>query len=897
MKISEILSVLKPLKKIASYMERRKQEGVARPLSNSYGNVITAFPSKKNRVVVRGESFIEVFLLMALELCFFVKEFLEQPPTEMIKRPNKRGYEYNRPYTPDAVVKLENGTQIAIEAKPSAVIEKDLLLEHPRFAKVGDRYEDTRAKEHFLTLGVHHIVITELDFGKDFYSNACLIGGYVNSDCPSQSICAEIDEILKAKGVSTLERLALEIETQRDAQDEPVENLDREKMLECVNWMLVNGQLYGNLDGCSIQDISGFEVYSLRSIARSCIRDREDSTVTEAKGVELDLAEGAIVHFEGRTYTVFSANATKVYLRDEDDRLKPFTTADIEKFFQDGELTCSERDKNELTPFAAADTIRQQSAILRSESIATHEAGLKLMPDRTYHDLKRREKAARLVYGCGLSGLLPSVRLGNRTPKTCETAKSYLIEYIRVSYLGFKPNPDSSWSFAASTARETDCKQDAWADYRNMAQKEELTILSYSSFLRALKKISLRSRVLSKKGRKAAYQVANPFSGKWSGATHGQFAGHIVEIDHTLIDLEVVDENDGNGLGRLWLTVAIDTYSRMILAYHISFSPPSRVSLMMVMRDVVRRNGYLPLCLSVDGGKEFHSLYFDKLLAQFRLQKRSRPPARPRCGSIIERLFGTINQDFWHNLIGNTVLMVNPRQVSKEFIAKNRAIWGVKELEDAFEKYIVRYNTVLVHSSIGCTPVVRHNASYSNLLPMQKRQIRYDESYRMQTLLAPESGLMLMNRRGCLEVNGGRYTNGTLKIEALRGRKFQVKWDANDMRHVYYAHNGEWQQAWLVGGPFDALSEYEVKILSDIERAKWRGKYKVNLTRVFTKASANALLKTDEEELKLRRAQLDRERASELEDDYVNYPVEFEDREVDFTELPAEPITTDLFSD
>ncbi len=75
---------------------------------------------------------------------------------------------------------------------------------------------------------------------------------------------------------------------------------------------------------------------------------------------------------------------------------------------------------------------------------------------------------------------------------------------------------------------------------------------------------------------------------------------------------------------------------------------------MMVLREYVRRNFRLPHNIVVDGGKEFHSLYFDVLCAQNRIIKKIRPPAKARFGSVIERLFGTTNSSFIHNLQGNT---------------------------------------------------------------------------------------------------------------------------------------------------------------------------------------------------------------------------------------------------
>ena len=61
--------------------------------------------------------------------------------------------------------------------------------------------------------------------------------------------------------------------------------------------------------------------------------------------------------------------------------------------------------------------------------------------------------------------------------------------------------------------------------------------------------------------------------------------------------------------------------------------------------------------LVVDGGKEFHSIYFDTLLAKYKVTKAQRPGAKPKFGSVCERIFGTTNSEFIHNLLGNTQIM------------------------------------------------------------------------------------------------------------------------------------------------------------------------------------------------------------------------------------------------
>jgi putative transposase len=66
---------------------------------------------------------------------------------------------------------------------------------------------------------------------------------------------------------------------------------------------------------------------------------------------------------------------------------------------------------------------------------------------------------------------------------------------------------------------------------------------------------------------------------------------------------------------------------------------------MMALRICVQRFGRFPQAVVVDGGKEFHSVYFDTLLARYHCIKKTRPGAKPRFGSVIERLFGTTNTE------------------------------------------------------------------------------------------------------------------------------------------------------------------------------------------------------------------------------------------------------------
>ena len=56
-----------------------------------------------------------------------------------------------------------------------------------------------------------------------------------------------------------------------------------------------------------------------------------------------------------------------------------------------------------------------------------------------------------------------------------------------------------------------------------------------------------------------------------------------VQIDHTRIDVVVVNEGDRLPIGRPWLTLAIDVASRVVLGFSVSLEGPSVVSVALTL--------------------------------------------------------------------------------------------------------------------------------------------------------------------------------------------------------------------------------------------------------------------------------------------------------------------------
>ncbi|MGB9235818.1 MAG: Mu transposase C-terminal domain-containing protein [Terriglobales bacterium] len=142
------------------------------------------------------------------------------------------------------------------------------------------------------------------------------------------------------------------------------------------------------------------------------------------------------------------------------------------------------------------------------------------------------------------------------------------------------------------------------------------------------------------------------------------------EIDHTILDLFVVDERTSLPLGRPWVTACIDVYSRCILGIYIGFVPPSCLSVSKCLRDAflpkVELHEKFPEIkndwpahgvmrqLVLDNGVEFHSEALENTCQSLGIEMHFSPRRTPWFKGTIERWFGTLNHDLAQKIPGAT---------------------------------------------------------------------------------------------------------------------------------------------------------------------------------------------------------------------------------------------------
>lgn len=132
----------------------------------------------------------------------------------------------------------------------------------------------------------------------------------------------------------------------------------------------------------------------------------------------------------------------------------------------------------------------------------------------------------------------------------------------------------------------------------------------------------------------------------------------ILQMDHTPVDVIVVDNERRLPIGRPWLSLAIDVAARMVAGFHVSLWAPSALSVSLTLSHAVLSKtdwladrelqnldwpvAGLPRTIHVDNAKEFHSEALVRGCQEYGIQLDHRPRGRPQYGGHIERLIGTM---------------------------------------------------------------------------------------------------------------------------------------------------------------------------------------------------------------------------------------------------------------
>lgn len=190
----------------------------------------------------------------------------------------------------------------------------------------------------------------------------------------------------------------------------------------------------------------------------------------------------------------------------------------------------------------------------------------------------------------------------------------------------------------------------------------------------------------------------------------------LVQIDHTPVDVIVVDERDRRPIGRPWLSLAIDVSTRIVPGFYVSLDPPSAVSVALLLAHaVLPKDGWLadrelrvpwpvsglPEVLHMDNAAEFQSEALARGAQEYGISIEYRPPGQPHFGGHIERLIGT-TMGAVHLLPGTTFSNVADKGAYR---SEKTAVLTLPELESWIAMQIAGVYHQSVHSALHRSPL------------------------------------------------------------------------------------------------------------------------------------------------------------------------------------------------
>jgi putative transposase len=219
-----------------------------------------------------------------------------------------------------------------------------------------------------------------------------------------------------------------------------------------------------------------------------------------------------------------------------------------------------------------------------------------------------------------------------------------------------------------------------------------------------------------RQGSKAARDKYAPIRGSFPGAN---WPLAVVQIDHTPVDLILVDDLHRRPVGRPWITVAIDVFSRMVAGFYVSFDPPGAMAVgLCLAHAILPKDPWLaqhdiatswPVwgvmdTVHADNGREFRGTMLQKACEEYAINLHWRPVRRPHFGGHIERLLGTLNHEI-HNLPGSTF---STPQERGQYDSEQRAALTLSEFERWLSMLIVEVYHQRVHRELGTTPLQKY---------------------------------------------------------------------------------------------------------------------------------------------------------------------------------------------
>ncbi len=783
------------------YLKRVRSSPPSRRVGGGFNNVTVRYPSRKMGCIIQAESHRnELAGIYEMEYDPTVLEYYDQPESIQLEYLGRNGRKQHPHHTPDYLV-LRTDSVGWEEWKMEEWLVEHAKQSPNRYVRDGSHWHCPPGVAYAEPLGFYYRLRSSAEIDWVFQRNIIFLEDYLRADQPLLSKEAEDlirSHVVREPGIN-LKELLNAVEPGSASSDD-------------VYGLIAMGRLFVDLREFPLAEPDRVPVFHSEEIARSySVKTETSRRGFDGRPRTITVASGTTVIWDGKPLTVLHRGESTLTFLGEDKSPVELEIPVFETLVRQGKITGVREQETTRLPDEAREILARarpqdlEWANHRAEAVLAQIAGQEppfTVAERTLSRWVANYREAGRKYGLGYIGLIDLWwRKGRREAPLPDRSRD-LMNYWIGQYED-KTQPSVTV---------------AWGKYVLACEAEHVPHASFPTFAAGVRKRPRYEQMKKRMGNRAAYKY-QPFYWYLTRTTprHGDRPFEIGHIDSSPMDLEMVCPRTGRKLGKCWATFLTDANTRRCLAFYLTFDPPSYRSCMGVLRECVRRHGRLPQIIVVDGGKEFRSTYFETLLASCECIKKTRPKAKPRAGSTCERLFGTTETEFVHNLKGNTQIMTHVRQVTKSVDPKRLAVWPLSMFYLYLSTFLYEVYDTLPHPALlDLSPREAFAVGLKQGGERKSRMIAYDDDFIKFTLPTTRRGKSMVQPNLGVKIHYLYYWSDEFRDPELEKKRVPVRYDPYDIGTAYAYIGKRWVECHSeYYAVFQGRSEREIQLATE----------------------------------------------------------------------------------
>lgn len=268
--------------------------------------------------------------------------------------------------------------------------------------------------------------------------------------------------------------------------------------------------------------------------------------------------------------------------------------------------------------------------------------------------------------------------------------------------------------------RERPTVVELWERISLGCRQDGLPAPNLSTVRRRVERLPDRLTMAKRMSPKLAREAFEPIRGSFPGAN---VPLAVYQIDHTPIDVSLVDDKYRRPIGRGYLTIVIDSCTRMLAGFCVSLDPPGALATGLALSHaILPKTAWLaehdldgswpihgiPAKIYADNAAEFRGTMLERACREYGIVMENRPKGQPNYGGHVERLFRTFMKRT-QSLPGSTFSNIEDRG---DYSSDSRAAMTLGEYTRWFATFVTKVYHQRPHRGIGRMPPAKLYEQY-----------------------------------------------------------------------------------------------------------------------------------------------------------------------------------------